>query len=64
MLDTDLCWCGSGRIYKVCHKSFDERLKSVKLKKFRQRCARLDCRKYLRWYGYGNSQSFGAQLYY
>ena len=38
MLDTDLCWCGSGRIYKVCHKSFDERLKSVKLKKFRGQC--------------------------
>ena len=36
MLDTDLCWCGSGRAYGNCHKAFDERLNSIKLKRFRQ----------------------------
>ncbi len=24
----DLCWCGSGRKYKVCHMAFDEKIKS------------------------------------
>ena len=38
MLDTDLCWCGSGKQYAECHKSFDERLNSIKLKKFRGQC--------------------------
>ncbi len=35
MLDTDLCWCGSGKPYAVCHKNFDEHLRSLKMKKFR-----------------------------
>ena len=26
MLDTDLCWCGSNKAYKDCHKQFDEYL--------------------------------------
>lgn len=36
MLDTDLCWCGSGRAYGQCHKNFDEHLRSIKLKRSRQ----------------------------
>ena len=35
MLDTDLCWCGSNKAYKDCHKQFDEHLNSIKLKAFK-----------------------------
>ena len=35
MLDTDLCWCGSGHNYASCHKNFDLKLHSLKLKTFR-----------------------------
>ncbi|MBR2215211.1 MAG: type I methionyl aminopeptidase [Selenomonadaceae bacterium] len=26
----ELCWCGSGRKYKKCHRDFDERIDSIK----------------------------------
>lgn len=35
MLDTDLCWCGSGHPYGQCHKAFDKHMHSIKLKRFR-----------------------------
>ena len=28
----DPCWCGSGKKYKTCHESFDEKIMSYKLK--------------------------------
>ncbi|MDF2943377.1 MAG: Methionine aminopeptidase [Herbinix sp.] len=28
----DLCWCGSGRKYKICHSSYDERVLTYKSK--------------------------------
>lgn len=35
MLDNDLCWCGSEKAYADCHKHFDEKLNSIKLKTFK-----------------------------
>lgn len=31
MTRNDLCWCGSGRKYKKCHLSFDEKIKNIPL---------------------------------
>jgi len=30
MRDNDMCYCGSGTLYKDCHKNFDERKRSKK----------------------------------
>ena len=28
----DPCWCGSGKKYKNCHETFDEKLKQYEIK--------------------------------
>ena len=35
MARNDLCWCGSGKKYKKCHKDFDERISEMKFDVFK-----------------------------
>ena len=35
MARNDLCWCGSGKKYKKCHKDFDERIGEMKFDVFK-----------------------------
>ena len=31
----DVCWCGSGKKYKLCHEGFDGKLQKLKRKGYR-----------------------------
>lgn len=35
IMRNDLCWCGSGKKYKKCHESIDQKLKTMELKGYK-----------------------------